>query len=158
MPHFKKFYGPSNLPFQVISLFQVMPLARRRIIVRPFSITLTNPARLKRRQAATRNRRRPNCQPHLLRLHLLQRQLSRRDLSTSLPRLKFSRSVRCKFRRQIGHNTDDPSSNLAQVYNFAVKLLLKRTQINIKRQVLAHLKMAIQQVCFQHFCHKKIRF
>ena len=32
----------------------------------------------------------------------------------------------------------DPSSNPAEVYNFSVKLLLKRTKINKKRPGLAH--------------------
>ena len=36
--------------------------------------------------------------------------------------------------------SDDPSSNPAEVYNFSVKLLLKRTKINKKRPGLAHLK------------------
>ena len=34
--------------------------------------------------------------------------------------------------------SDDPSSNPAEVYNFSVKLLLKRTKINKKRPGLAH--------------------
>ena len=34
--------------------------------------------------------------------------------------------------------SDDPSSNPAEVYNFPVKLLLKRTKINKKRPGLAH--------------------
>ena len=33
---------------------------------------------------------------------------------------------------------DDPSSNPAEVYNFSVKLYLKRTKINKKRPGLAH--------------------
>ena len=36
--------------------------------------------------------------------------------------------------------SDDPSSNPAEVYNFSVKLFLKRTKINKKRPGLAHLK------------------
>ena len=36
--------------------------------------------------------------------------------------------------------SDDPSSIPAEVYNFSVKLLLKRTKINKKRPGLAHLK------------------
>ena len=36
--------------------------------------------------------------------------------------------------------SDDPSSNPAEVFNFSVKLLLKRTKINKKRPELAHLK------------------
>ena len=36
--------------------------------------------------------------------------------------------------------SDDPSSNPAEVYNFSVKLLLKRTKIYKKRPGLAHLK------------------
>ena len=36
--------------------------------------------------------------------------------------------------------SDDPSSNPAEVYNFSVKLLLKRTKINKKRPGLAHFK------------------
>ena len=34
--------------------------------------------------------------------------------------------------------SDDPSSIPAEVYNFSVKLLLKRTKINKKRPGLAH--------------------
>ena len=34
--------------------------------------------------------------------------------------------------------SDDPSSNPAEVYNFSVKLLLKRTKINKKEAGLAH--------------------
>ena len=34
--------------------------------------------------------------------------------------------------------SDNPSSNPAEVYNFSVKLLLKRTKINKKRPGLAH--------------------
>ena len=34
--------------------------------------------------------------------------------------------------------SDDPSSNPAEVNNFSVKLLLKRTKINEKRPGLAH--------------------
>ena len=34
--------------------------------------------------------------------------------------------------------SDDPSSNPAEVYNFSVKLLLKRTKINKKRPGLTH--------------------
>ena len=36
--------------------------------------------------------------------------------------------------------SDDPSSIPAEVYNFSVNLLLKRTKINKKRPGLAHLK------------------
>ena len=36
--------------------------------------------------------------------------------------------------------SDDPSSNPTEVYNFSVKLLMKRTKINKKRPGLAHLK------------------
>ena len=35
---------------------------------------------------------------------------------------------------------DDPSSNLAEIYHFPVKLYLKRTKVNKKRPRLAHLK------------------
>ena len=35
-------------------------------------------------------------------------------------------------------SSDDPSSNLTEVYTFCAKLLLKRTKINIKRLGLAH--------------------
>ena len=34
--------------------------------------------------------------------------------------------------------SDNPSSNPAEVYNFSVKLLLKRMKINKKRPGLAH--------------------
>ena len=34
--------------------------------------------------------------------------------------------------------SDDPSSNPTEVYNFSVKLLLKRTKINKKMPGLAH--------------------
>ena len=34
--------------------------------------------------------------------------------------------------------SDDPSSNHAEVYNFPVNFLLKRTKINKKRPGLAH--------------------
>ena len=34
--------------------------------------------------------------------------------------------------------SDNPSSNPAEVYNFSVKLFLKRTKINKKRPGLAH--------------------
>ena len=34
--------------------------------------------------------------------------------------------------------SNDPSSNPTEVYNFSVKLLVKRTKINKKRPGLAH--------------------
>ena len=49
--------------------------------------------------------------------------------------------------------SDDPSSNPAEVYNFSVKLLLKRTKINKKRPGLVHFKkrkgMVDAKVCFK---------
>ena len=44
--------------------------------------------------------------------------------------------------------SDDPSSNPAEVFNFSVKLLLKRTKINKKRPGLAHLKKRVGNLYF----------
>ena len=41
--------------------------------------------------------------------------------------------------------SDDPSSIPDEVYNFSVKLLLKRTKINKKRPGLAHFLNAFAQ-------------
>ena len=46
--------------------------------------------------------------------------------------------------------SDDPSSNPAEVYNFSVKLLLKRTKINKKRPGLAHFKKKVLLAIGQH--------
>ena len=47
--------------------------------------------------------------------------------------------------------SDDPSSNPAEVYNFSVKLLLKRTKINKKEAGLAHfLKKCLNLYILQH--------
>ena len=48
--------------------------------------------------------------------------------------------------------SDNPSSNPAEVYNFSVKLLLKRTKINKKRPGLAHfLKKRINRLHITNF-------
>ena len=44
--------------------------------------------------------------------------------------------------------SDDPSSIPAEVYNFSVKLLLKRMKINKKRPGLAHLKKLMLDTSF----------
>ena len=46
--------------------------------------------------------------------------------------------------------SDNPSSNPAEVYNFSVKLLLKRTKINKKRPGLAHFKKKVLLAIGQH--------
>ena len=63
--------------------------------------------------------------------------------------------------------SDDPSSIPAEVYNFSVKLLLKRTKINKKRPGLAHFlknienetaKLLINDVLVLNCCKTKLYF
>ena len=46
--------------------------------------------------------------------------------------------------------SDDPSSNPAEVYNFSVKLLLKRMKINKKEAGVGHFKKKIQNKDLQN--------
>ena len=49
--------------------------------------------------------------------------------------------------------SDDPSSNPAEVYNFSVKLLLKRTKINKKEAVVGPFKKKSSRQAHWPFDH-----